>query len=77
MLLKAFDKNLWYSIDIEKTEWIDKHTEQKEDVIYFELNNVRDDIPKHAIIPNETAFVMSIEDAKYLKAFLEVALNGL
>ena len=77
MLLKAFDKNLWYSIDIEKTKWIDNHTEHKEDVLYFELNNVRDDIPKHAIIPNETAFVMSIEDAKYLKAFLEVALNNL
>jgi len=77
MILKAFDKNFWYSIDIEKTEWIDKHTEQKEDVIYFELNNVPDDVPKHAIIPNETGFVMSIEDAKYLKAFLEVAINGL
>lgn len=77
MMLKAFDKNFWYSIDIEKTEWIDKHTEQKEDVIYFELNNVKDDVPNHAIIPNETGFVMSIEDAKYLKAFLDVALNGL
>ena len=76
-MLKAFDKNFWYSIDIEKTEWIDKHTEQREDVIYFELNNVKDDVPNHAIIPNETGFVMSIEDAKYLKAFLDVALNGL
>ena len=50
---------------------------KNEDAISFELNNIQDEVPKHAKIPNETAFIMSIEDAKHLKAFLEVALNGL
>lgn len=76
MILKTFDNNNWYSMEVEKGRW--NNVEGKdEDAVIFELNNIDDEVPKHAKIPNETGFVMSIEDAKYLKAFLEVALNGL
>ena len=77
MTLKTLDKNFWYSMEIEKTRWHNQDKNWDEDVISFELNNIDNDIPKHAVIPNETGFVMSIEDAKYLKSFLDVALNGL
>jgi len=81
-MLKTYDKNNWLSIIIDKTQWLDKdssQTDQPEDCISFELNNVDngEPIPEYAKIPEETTFVMSIEDAKYLKAFLEVALNNL
>jgi len=77
MILKTFDNNHWYSMEVEKCLW-NNSEKNNEPAISFELNNVNNyDIPKHAKIPNETGFIMSIEDAKYLKAFLEVALNGL
>lgn len=78
MILKSFDKNYWYSMEIEKTQWYNSDKNWNEDAIMFELNNIdNDELPKHAKIPNETGFLMSVEDAKQLKAFLEVALNGL
>ncbi len=76
MILKTFDNNHWYSMEIEKCQW-NNADRKNEPAISFELNNINDDVPKHAKIPNETGFIMSVEDAKYLKAFLEVALNGL
>ena len=76
MILKTFDNNSWYSMEVEKCHWNNDESND-EPAISFELNNVNDEVPKHAKIPNETGFIMSIEDAKYLKAFLEVALNGL
>jgi len=46
-------------------------------VLTIELNNIDiDELPKNVKIPNETTFVMSLEDAKHLKAFLDVALNN-
>ena len=43
------------------------------------MNNFDNLIPidESVKIPVETTFIMSIEDAKYLKSFLEVALNNL
>ena len=65
-------------MEIEKTQWYNSDKNWNEDVIMFELNNIdNDELPKHAKIPNETGFLMSVEDAKQLKAFLELALNGL
>jgi len=66
-------------MEIDKGEWRNEDKDQLEDCICFELNNVDNliPIPKDIKIPDETTFVMSIEDAKHLKAFLEVALNNL
>ena len=79
MILKTFDKNDIYSMEIHKTEWRNQYEGQNEDCISFELNNIDDLTPidERVKIPVETTFLMSIEDAKYLKSFLEVALNNL
>ena len=77
MTLTTLDKNFLYSIAIEKAQWHNRDEGKLEDCISFELNNIDDDVPNHAKIPVETTFIMSIEDAKYLKSFLEVALNNL
>jgi hypothetical protein len=79
MTLKTYDKNFFYSMEIDKSKWRNKDKDQLEDCIVFELNNFDNltPIPKDIKIPDETGFVMSIEDAKHLKAFLEVALNNL
>lgn len=79
MILTTLDKNYWYSMEIEKTEWNNPDEDKLEDCISFELNNFDNLIPidESVKIPVETTFIMSIEDAKYLKSFLEVALNNL
>ena len=79
MILKTYDKNFFYSMEIDKGEWKNQDTDQLEDCICFELNNadVVLPIPKDIKIPDETTFIMSVEDAKHLKGFLEVALNNL
>jgi len=66
-------------MEIDKGKWSDKDNDQLEDCICFELNNVDNliPIPKDIKIPDETTFIMSIEDAKHLHAFLEVTLNNL
>lgn len=66
-------------MEIDKGKWSDKDNDQLEDCICFELNNVDNliPIPKDIKIPDETTFIMSIEDAKHLNAFLEVTLNSL
>ena len=77
MTLTTLDKNFLYSIAIEKAQWHNRDEGKLEDCISFELNNIDDDVPDDAKIPIETTFIMSIEDDKYLKSFLEVALNNL
>ncbi len=79
MILKTLDKNFLYSIAIEKVQWHNRDEGKLEDCISFELNNIDNLIPidESVKIPVETTFIMSIEDAKYLKSFLEVALNSL
>ena len=72
MTIKTYDLNFWYSLEVEKCEMSDDVQ-----AISFELNNVQEEVPSHAKIPEETTFVMSIEDAKHLKAFLDVALSSL
>jgi hypothetical protein len=70
MKISTIDKNMWYTMDIEKCEWSSDHIA----VISFELNNLSD-YTKYPI-PDETGFIMSIEDAKQLHAWLGVVLNG-
>ena len=79
MILKTYDKNFFYSMEVYKSEWKNQDTDQLEDCICFELNNadVVLPIPRDIKIPDETTFIMSVEDAKHLKGFLEVALNNL
>ena len=79
MTLTTLDKNFLYSIAIEKAQWHNRDEGKLEDCISFELNNFDNLIPidESVKIPGETTFIMSIEDAKYLKSFLEVALNNL
>lgn len=64
MKLTAIDNNNWYILDIEKCTWSSENTPS----VSFELNNLSEDT-KYPI-PNETTFVMSIEDAKQLGTFL-------
>lgn len=64
MKLTAIDNNNWYILDIEKCTW----SSEKIQSVSFELNNLSEDT-KYPI-PNETTFVMSIEDAKQLGTFL-------
>ena len=79
MILKTYDKNFFYSMEIDKGKWRNKDKDQLEDCIVFELNNTEDfiPVPDDIKIPDETTFIMSVEDAKHLKGFLEVALNNL
>jgi hypothetical protein len=82
MKISTIDKNNWYTIDIEKSKWC----EERIDVISFELNNIYIDVISFELnniytdtkypIPNETSFIMGIEDAKQLHAWLGVVLNG-
>ncbi len=74
MIITAIDNNLWYKMDIEKCEWDDTVKGKIIPAISFELNNLSDDT-KYPI-PNETGFIMSIEDAKELHAWLGAVLNG-
>ena len=74
MILTAIDNNLWYKMDIEKCEWDDTIKGKIIPAISFELNNLSEDT-KYPI-PNETGFIMSIEDAKELYAWLGAVLNG-
>lgn len=77
-LLKIYDTNCWYTMDIDKTQWLKKAGDELKDCITFELNtcDCGETMPENAKIPEETTFVMSMEDAKYMKAFLEVALDN-
>jgi len=70
MKISTIDKNYWYIMDIEKREWSSDYIP----VISFEFNNLSD-VTEYPI-PNETGFIMSIEDAKQLHAWLGVVLNG-
>lgn len=74
MILRTVDNNGWYTMDIHKTEWNDRMHDKLLPSISFELNNVSEDT-KYPI-PNETGFIMSIEDAKELHAWLGAVLNG-
>lgn len=76
MIIKSFDANGWYSMEVQKNQWSDRDSEELHDTITFELNST-EWCPKKEQIPEETTFIMKVEDAKYLKAFLDVALNGL
>jgi hypothetical protein len=69
MILTTIDKNNWYRLDIEKAEW----SEDREPCISFELNNLSEET-KYPV-PNETGFIMSIQDAKELYAWLGCVLN--
>lgn len=74
MIIKAIDNNSWYTLDIEECQWMSHQKEETEPSISFELNNLSDET-KYPI-PDETCFVMSIQDAKQLHAWLGVVLNG-
>lgn len=74
MVLKTIDLNRWYTLKISYCKWSDKHL----DAIDFELNNLSDmDTPESAIVPNETGFIMSIDDARELHAWLGQVLVNL
>lgn len=74
MKISTIDKNNWYIMDIEKCEWNDRMHDKLLPSISFELNNLSEDTKY--LIPNETGFIMSIEDAKELHAWLGAVLNG-
>lgn len=69
MKLTTIDKNDWYTLEVQHDLWSSDNIP----VITFELNNLSDET-KYPI-PNETTFVMSMEDAKQLHAFLGVIIN--
>lgn len=69
MKLTSIDNNEWYALEVQHALWSSDNLS----VITFELNNLSDEI-KYPI-PNDTTFVMSIEDARHLHAFLGVILN--
>ena len=77
-LLKIYDAKCWYNMEIDKTQWLEEGSNKSEDCITFELNtcDCGKPMPANAKIPEETTFVMNIDDAKYLKAFLEAALDN-
>ena len=62
MVLKTVDLNYWYEMQIS--------TGEHGNAICFELNNLSKDTPKKEKVPNETSFIMSIEDARQLYAWL-------
>lgn len=70
MTLTTIDKNYWYRLDIEKVEW----STEREPCICFELNNLSDETKDR--VPDETSFIMSIQDAKELYAWLGCVLNN-
>lgn len=76
MIIKSFDTNGWYSMEVQKNQWLNSDSDELSDTITFELNNT-DWCPEKKQIPEETTFVMKLSDAKYLKSYLDVALNGL
>jgi hypothetical protein len=71
MTISAIDLNDLYRLDIDKCNW----GNEKIPSISFELNNLFKGT-KYPI-PNETTFVMSIEDAKELHAWLGTFVNNL
>ena len=70
MILRSFDLNYWYEMDISTGE----HGSNREKAICFELNNLSEDTPEMVKVPEETIFIMSIQDAKQLIAWLETVL---
>ena len=71
MKLTAIDNNNWYTLDIDKCTWSSENIPS----VSFELNNLSKDTEYP--ITNETTFVMSIEDAKELHAWLGTFVNNL
>lgn len=69
MMLFTTDKNGSYTMHIDYCEW----SNDREKAISFELNNtVQND---KDLIPDETTFIMSFEDAKELHAWLGCVLS--
>ena len=73
MILNTLDQNCQYLMDIQKVDWQCRITGDEKRCISFELKNTSD-VRKGNEIPEETTFIMSFEDAMYLKSYLEVAL---
>jgi hypothetical protein len=71
MQLGAVDKNNWYTLHIHKCNWSSKNIPS----VSFELNNLSEDT-KYPV-PNETTFIMSMEDAKELYVWLGTFVNNL
>ena len=69
MKITTIDNNSWYTLEVEKCDWMNQ-----EPSISFELNNLHEDT-KYPV-PDETCFIMSMQDAKQLHAWLGVVLNG-
>jgi len=66
MVLRTIDLNGWFTLEISKGE----HGNDREKSICFELNNLSEDTPQREKVPNETSFVMSMNDARELHAWL-------
>ncbi len=74
MKISTIDNNSWYTLEVEKCDWMNHSNDETEPSISFELNNLHEDT-KYPV-PNETCFIMSMQDAKELHAWLGVVLNG-
>ena len=74
MVLRTIDLNGWFVLEISHGE----QTKERTEAIGFELNNLSDmDTPDEFKIPNETLFVMSMNDARELHAWLgQVLVNS-
>lgn len=65
MIIRTVDLNGWFEMTVSHGQW--RHDKSS---IEFELNNLSEDTPERFKVPNETGFVMSIEDAWELHAWL-------
>ena len=72
IMLQLFDKNGNYWLEFEKAEW--HNGDGLENVICAELRGT-DKLQKEDEIPEETQFMMSLEDAEFLHSWLSVALK--
>lgn len=77
-MLELFDKNGNFWLNIEDCEWAGnhKHGDPFEKCISIEIKNTGEN-KKEDCVPDETTFIMSIKDAKYLRAYLDVAINNI
>ena len=76
-MLELFDKNCHYWLQFEEAQWNPdwKNNDIKcHDVVSVQIKNTIE-VPEEDKVPEETDFIMSVKDAKYLHAWLTVFLK--
>lgn len=71
-MLELFDKNCHYWLQFEEAQWGLDGT--CTDVVSVEIKNTIE-VPDEDKVPEETVFIMSVKDAKYLHGWLTVFLK--